>query len=226
MTEGIFQIKLSVKHATSGQIKRIRDWTEEGWRGYLALGYENPLKKGEKIEIQVKGSFLLSNFTEIGEDHLCIYLAETTGRSARDTDREKTQIAHELFHVFQARLFWPEDEIRAELGWLFEGTALYEAAKVMNSLKVLEDFPYRNDQSLFRNDYGAARFWLFIETEYGDNTVRKVWENLAAERPQTSPDVMASVKKTILMCTNTSFDRVLEDFLRSMKPSEEALPAR
>ncbi len=226
MTEGIFQIKLSIKHATSGQIKRIREWTAEGWRGYLALGYENPLKKGEKIEIQVKGSFLLSNFTEIGEDHFCIYLAETIGRNARDADREKTQIAHELFHVFQARLFWPEDEIRTELGWLFEGTALYEAAKVMNYLKVLEDFPYRSDQSLFRNDYGAARFWLFIETEYGGNTVRKVWENLAAERPQTSPDVMASVKKTILMCTNTSFDRVLEDFLRSMKPAEEALPAR
>ena len=226
MTQEIFQIKLNVKHATSGQIKRIREWIEEGWRGYLALGYENPLEKGEKIEIQVKGSFLLSNFTDVSEDHLCIYLAETTGRNTRDMDREKTQIAHELFHVFQARLFWPGDEIRAEFGWLFEGTALYEAAKVMNSLKVLEDFPYRNDQSLFRNDYGAARFWLFIEIEYEDNIVRKVWENLATERPQTSPDVIASVKKTILICTNTSFDRILEDFLRSMKLAEEALLAR
>jgi hypothetical protein len=226
VTEGIFQIKLNVKHATSRRIRRIREWTEEGWRGYLTLGYQNPLEKGEKIEIQVKGSFLLSNFTEIGEDHLCIYLSETTGRNTQDTGREKTQIAHELFHLFQARLFWPEDDIRAELGWLFEGTALYEAGKVMNSLKVLEDFPYREDQSLFRNDYGAAWFWLFIETEYGGNTVRKVWENLSAERPRTSPDIIASVKKTILICTNTSFDRILEDFLRNMKPVEEALPAR
>ena len=226
MTEGIFQIKFNVKRTTSGQIKRIKDWTEEAWRGYLALGYQNPLKKGEKIEIQLKGSFLLSNYIEIGEDHLCIYLCETTARNARDTDSEKTLIAHELFHVFQARLFWPEEEIRAGFGWLFEGTALYEAAKVMNSLKVLKDFPYQNDQSLFRNDYGAAWFWLYIEAEYGGNTVQKIWENLSAERPQKSPDIIASVRKTILICTNTSFDRILEDFLRNMKPAEESLPAR
>lgn len=217
LTEGIFQIKLNAKYATSGQIKRIKDWTEEGWRGYSALGYQNPLKKGEKIEIQVKGSFLLSNFTEISEDHICIYLSEKTGHNTQDIGREKTQIAHELFHVFQARLFWPEDEIRAELDWLFEGTALYEAAKVMNFLEILEDFPYREDQSLFKNDYGAAWFWLFIETEYGGNIVRKVWENLSEERPETSQDIVASVKKTTLICTNTSFDRILEDFLRNVK---------
>ena len=219
VTEDIFKIKFNAKHTTSSQIKRIREWTEEGWHGFLRLGYENPLRNGEEIQIQVKGSFLLSNFVEISEGHVCIHLPETMGRNMRDKNSERTQVAHELFHVFQARLFWPKDEIRAELGWLFEGTALYEAAKVMNSMKVLEEFPYRNDLSFFKNDYGASWFWLFIEAEYGGNTVRKVWENLASDRPQTIPDVIDSVKKIILMCTHTSFDRILEGFLRSMKTS-------
>jgi hypothetical protein len=195
------------------QALQVRQWLEETWQFFLKQGYRNPQHEDGLIKIFMQGSFLLTNYARLDTKPYRIYLAVELGKNPERKKREKTLIAHEIFHTFQSVYCWPESRIRQESAWLFEGTALLASAKAADNIDLLQAYPYQSDLDFFNNTYGAVWFWKYLTDKYQTLALKEIWEILLKDKSANSREIRGSIDITIRQHTGKSLCILVKEFL-------------
>jgi DNA-binding beta-propeller fold protein YncE len=132
-----------------------------------------------------------------------------------DDDELKATAAHELFHVLQKEVMSTGGRVGAPTWWL-EGTAVWaeyavfpEVTSYMQRLDQGGEFITRGMDawnSTPESQYATVGFAIFLEDQYGQGTIKRVFEQLG---------LTTGVETALEYAAGTSMDAIFEQFART-----------